>query len=603
MKGNQAQPGFFPKRTHHCHELRRCHIGQRVTLIGWVHSRRDHGGVVFVDLRDREGITQVVFHPDRCPEATQEAHRVREESVLQVWGEVAARPPGTENRRLATGEIEVNADGLRVVSPCAVLPFPLHGGNLPGEELRLSYRFLDLRRRPMLENLRIRHRVLRAIRDYLDGQGFIEVETPILSKSTPEGARDFLVPSRLHRGCFYALPQAPQQYKQLLMVAGLERYYQIARCFRDEDLRADRQPEFTQIDLEASFVDQEELFGWVEGFLEEAFGRVCGVELSLPFPRLSYWEAIDRYGTEKPDLRWPLALSDVSEIFSETGCKIFRAALEQGGVIKAINAKGLAELSLAQLEGLIEEAKSLGAGGLAYVKVEGKEWKSPIARHLTEKEKEALSQRLEVEPGDLLLFSAESWEIACKVLGKIRERVMSWLSKSHIPKEPFAFVWITDFPLFQFDKEANRWEATHHPFTRPHPEDWKLFEEGQYEKVRALAYDLVLNGVEIGSGSLRVHEPELQARIFQILGLDPMIQEKRFGHLLRALSYGAPPHGGIALGVDRLVMMMAGATTIRDVIAFPKNSAGVDLLTGSPTEVELEQLRELGIRTVPYREP
>jgi aspartyl-tRNA synthetase len=601
MKEGRGSVVLCGKRTHHCGELRPCHIGSQVRLLGWVHSRRDHGGVVFVDLRDREVVTQVVFHPDRFPEATKEAHRLREESVVEVWGEVVARPPGTENIRLATGQIEVQAHGITVLNPSAVLPFSLDGEVLPGEDLRLAYRFLDLRRPSMVRNLRLRHRVLRAVRDYLDSQGFVEVETPILSKSTPEGARDFLVPSRLHRGRFYALPQAPQQYKQLLMVAGLERYYQIARCFRDEDLRADRQPEFTQIDLEASFVGQEEIFQWVEGFLAEVFKHLFGRSLSLPFPRLSYREAMERYGTEKPDLRCPWVIVDLSQTFRQSACKIFRTALEGGGVVKALAARGLGNLSPKELQNLIEEAKSFGAAGLAYATIEGEQWKSPIARYFSEDEKEAMRRLLPLGSGDLVLFSAEAPDLACKVLGRMREKLFTLASQNGRQQE-FSFVWVTDFPLFQWDPETGRWEAVHHPFTRPHPEDLPLLEEGRYGEVRALAYDLVLNGVEVGSGSLRVHEPPLQERLFGILGLDRAEQERRFGHLLKALSYGAPPHGGIALGVDRLVMMMVGASTIRDVIAFPKTSTGVDPLMGAPAQVESEQLRELGIRTIAERE-
>ncbi|QSR84137.1 aspartate--tRNA ligase [Methylacidimicrobium sp. B4] len=580
-------------RTHHCAQLRKTDVGRNVRLCGWVDRRRDHGGLVFVDLRDREGISQIVFHPEEHPEAAEIGKALHAEDLVQVEGLVARRPEGTENTGLATGEIEVVAQSVRLLNSCLPLPFPLDA-TVENEELRLAFRFLDLRRPRMLENLRLRHRIVRAVREYLDGQGFLDVETPILSKSTPEGARDFLVPSRMAPGSFYALPQAPQQYKQLLMVGGVERYYQIARCFRDEDLRADRQPEFTQIDLEASFVETEDVQFWVEGVLGKIFRDVLDTGLPLPFPRMSYHEAMDRYGSDKPDLRYGIDLYDVGEIFRESDLKVFRTVLDEGGVVKAVNGKGLAKMGASELAALEELARSLGAKGLAYVRVESSGWRSPIGKFLTAGQREALARTLGASEGDLLLFAADRWELACEILGRIRLRLAE-LSGERRAHSEWKFLWVTDFPLFAFDREEGRWTSMHHPFTRPHPEDLELLEEGRFGAVRALAYDVVLNGTELGGGSIRIHESELQQKIFSILGIDPQMQEERFGHLLRAFRYGAPPHGGVALGLDRLVMLLAGAESIRDVIAFPKNRHGADPLTGSPSGVEAKQLRELRI--------
>ncbi|VVM06159.1 aspartyl-tRNA synthetase [Methylacidimicrobium cyclopophantes] len=580
-------------RTHHCAQLRATDVGRKVRLCGWVDRRRDHGGLVFVDLRDREGVSQIVFHPEEYFEAAEIGKALHAEDLIQVEGLVARRPEGTENEGLATGEIEVVAQSVRLLNACLPLPFPLDAV-VENEELRLAFRFLDLRRRRMLENLRLRHRITRAVRDYLDARGFLEVETPILSKSTPEGARDFLVPSRLAPGSFYALPQAPQQYKQLLMVSGIERYYQIARCFRDEDLRADRQPEFTQVDLEASFAEPEDIQSWVEGALEKVFREVVGTDLSLPFPRMSYREAMDRYGSDKPDLRFGIDLYDVGEIFRGSDLKVFRAVLDAGGVVKAVNGKGLARIGAAELAALEEIARGLGGKGLAYIRVESSGWKSPIGKFLTPGERDALALALGATEGDLLLFAADQWQLACEILGRIRLRLADLSGE---PKEhsEWKFLWVTDFPLFAFDREEGRWESMHHPFTRPRSEDLPLLEEGRYGEVRALAYDIVLNGTELGGGSIRIHEAELQQKIFSILGIDSETQEQRFGHLLKAFRYGAPPHGGVALGLDRLAMLLAGAESIRDVIAFPKNRHGVDPLTGSPAEVDAKQLRELRI--------
>jgi aspartyl-tRNA synthetase len=582
-------------RSHHCAQLRASDIGQTVTLSGWVNSRRDHGGVVFIDLRDREGLTQVVFRPEECPETAARSHGLRSEDVVTVTGRVTARVEGTENAKLPTGAIEVIAASLEILSKADVPPFPLDQ-EIANEDLRLTHRYLDLRRRRMLENLRTRHRAVKAARDLLDAEGFLEIETPILSKSTPEGARDFLVPSRLTPGHFYALPQAPQQYKQLLMVAGIERYFQVAKCFRDEDLRADRQPEFSQIDIEASFVTQDDILATVEKLLAAVFLAAKGAHIPTPFPRLTYREALDRYGSDKPDRRFGVELKDVGDIFAGSGFKVFRGALDAGGVVKAINAKGFACITTGQIEDLTETAKTFGAKGLAFIKVENGEWKSPITKFFTDAERAALAERMGIEEGDLILFGADRWEVACEVLGRIRLRVadIQGLLRGN---EALEFLWVTDFPLLQFSAEDQKWNAVHHPFTRPVEEDRPLLEAGRLGEVRAQAYDVVLNGVEIGGGSIRIHERDLQAQMFGILGVSEEEQKTMFGHLLKAFSFGAPPHGGVALGLDRLVMLLCGAESIRDVMAFPKNNRGQELMTGSPSRVEPRQLRELHIQT------
>jgi len=581
-------------RTHHCNELRKTDIGREVKLAGWVAVRRDHGGVIFIDLRDREGLTQVVFRPEENAEVSKQSHSLRTEDVIQVCGKVAPRLPGTENPKLATGDIEVLPQSLTILNRAENLPFQIDA-ELSNEDLELTYRYFDLRRPRLSRNLQIRHRVTQATRQYLDSQGFLEIETPILSKSTPEGARDFLVPSRLLPGKFYALPQAPQQYKQLLMVAGMEKYFQIAKAFRDEDLRADRQPEFTQIDIEASFVTPNDIYTLTEGMLAAIFKAARGIEIPIPFPRLTYCEAVDTFGSDKPDRRFGMRLVDLRDVFRDSQFKVFQGALAEGGVVKAINAKNFAGITIGQVDELTAIAKTFGAKGLAFIKVEDGEWKSPIVKFFSEAEKEALRSKLEIAEGDCIFFAAGKWEIACEVLGRIRLRVAE-IQKLAAGSTDLDFLWVTDFPLMQWSAEENKWNAVHHPFTRPKAEDLSLLDQKKFGEMRADAYDVVLNGVEIGGGSIRIHEPELQAKMFEALGVTAEDQQAKFGHLLRAFRLGAPPHGGIALGLDRLVMLICGEESIRQVMAFPKNNRGQELMTQSPADVDPRQLRELGIK-------
>lgn len=588
------------RRTHHCNELRPAHIGQTVTLAGWVHSRRDLGGLIFIDIRDREGRTQTVFDPSNLPkELCESASHLRSESVISVTGEVRQRPEGTNNLKIATGEVEVMARSLEILNQADVLPFPVDDPEVASkvnEELRLKYRYLDLRRPEMARNLRLRSKVATATRVYFDEQGFLEVETPILFKSTPEGAREFLVPSRVHPGGFYALPQSPQQFKQILMVAGIERYFQLARCFRDEDQRADRQLEFTQIDLEMSFIEREDIYNLIEGLLKRVWKTALGMEIQTPFQRISYEEAMNRWGIDKPDTRFAMEIVDLTDAFRASSFKVFSGAIAAGGVIKALNAKGMADATQGQIETMTEYAKSFGAKGLAFIKVENGEWKSPIVKFFSDAEKQALTSRLAVEEGDLILFAADQWLNACEILGRIRlycAEVLKCKGKLNIPADQFNFLWVVDFPLLSFDKEQNRWYSSHHPFTAPVTEDVPLLKTDP-KKVRGQHYDIVVNGTELGGGSVRIHQPDVQKTIFEeILQIPPEMVQARFGYMLEAFRYGAPPHGGIALGFDRLIAILCGTPSIRDVIAFPKTAKATDLMTESPAPVEPKQLRDL----------
>ena len=624
-------------RSHHCNQLRATEIGQTVTLAGWVNSARDHGGVTFVDLRDREGLTQVVFRPEENAEVAARAHDLRDEDVIQVTGKVAQRLEGTENAKLGTGDIEIVATTLTIINNADVLPFQLDR-ELSNEDLRMKHRYLDLRRPRMTNNIRTRHRITTAARNYLDAQGFIEVETPILSNPTPEGARDFLVPARLSPSKFFALPQAPQQYKQLLMVAGLERYFQVARCFRDEDLRADRQPEFTQIDIEASFVTQPDIITLVEGLLGSMFKAAHGADVPTPFPRITYQEAMDKYGSDKPDTRYGLEIVDMADVFADSGFKIFKTTLDNGGVVRAINAKGFASITTGEMNRLNELAIEAGmkVKQLAFIKVERNaegvlEYKSPLWKFFGEAEQQALVTKLNVEEDDIVFFYAGTWDDASNILGRVRLEIIKLIFQRYDPlkqvesdglddaiirhlketgakiwqvyadlrarRKTLNFLWVVDFPLLAFSPEDQAWVAVHHPFTRPKAEDIPLLEAGDYAKVRAEAYDVVLNGYELGGGSIRIHERELQEKMFTVLGVGPEEQQQKFSHLLDAFRFGAPPHGGLALGLDRIAMLACGEDSIREVIAFPKNNKAVDLMTDSPTSVDFKQLRELYVQS------
>ena len=589
-------------RTHTCGELTKSNLGAGVSLVGWVDSVRDHGGIIFIDLRDRKGITQIKFDPQVNAELGGRAGHVKPESVIGVAGKVVPRPAGTVNAGLPTGEIEVEAATLEILNLSDTPPFPLDdaGGDKVSEDLRLTYRYLDLRRPKMRKNLQVRHRATKSIRDYFDAQDFIEVETPALFKSTPEGAREYLVPSRIHPGQFYALSQSPQQFKQILMVAGVEKYFQIARCFRDEDLRADRQMEFTQVDVEVSFVEREDIYALFEGMLKKVWLDVLGTDLPTPFPRLPFVDAMNRYGVDKPDLRFGMELADLTETFRTSAFKVFQSTVASGGVIKALNAKGLASITQGELKNLEDVAKSLGAKGLAFIKVEGGEWKSPIVKFFSEAEKAAITGKLGLAEGDIVFFAAAGWEKACAILGRVRLEAAALLQgrgQLAIRADDWKFLWVVDFPLMTYDEDTKRHVATHHPFTSPVAEDAALLETAP-EKVRGQHYDVVLNGMELGGGSIRIHEPALQKKVFEdVLKIPRDVVESRFGYMLKAFTYGAPPHGGIAFGLDRIVALLCGTTSIRDVIAFPKTQKGQDLMAGSPTPVTPRQLKELHIQT------
>lgn len=581
-------------RTHTCGELSEKNVGEEVVLFGWVDTMRDHGGVTFIDLRDRYGKTQMVVSPQL--KIWIENHPLRSEDCVRLKGKVGLRPQGTENTKLPTGKIEVLAQECLDHSACAPLPFEVTKSQETNEELRMTYRYLDLRNPLVQKNLFLRHRIYQIIRRVFDQYGFIEVETPILTKSTPEGARDYLVPSRVNQGEFYALPQSPQLFKQILMVSGFDRYFQIAKCFRDEDLRADRQPEFTQLDIEMSFLEENDLFAIIEEVLKEIIQEVRGLSIQAPFPRLSYEEAVNSYGSDKPDLRFGVKIHNVSTIIKDTEFKVFRDALSKkdGGVF-GIAVPGCKEVSRKDIDTLTEFAKSEGALGLAYFKVLDGKLESPIAKFVSEDIQQNLIKAFQALPGDLLLFAADEKPKALKVLGAVRLYAARW--KNLVPKDEIHFSWVTDFPLFKYNQEENRWESEHHPFTSANADDWKKYRPtGELGKIRSRAYDLVLNGNEIASGSVRIHHKEMQKEIFDTIGLDKEEAEKRFGFLLRALEFGAPPHGGIALGIDRVATILLGLESIREVIAFPKNQKAVCPMTCAPSPVGERQLKELGIK-------
>ncbi len=580
-------------RTHRCGDLTAEQIGQDICVMGWVQRRRDHGGLIFIDLRDREGIIQLALDPDRDLASHQKAEQVRNEYVLAARGKVSPRPEGTVNPKMKTGEIEIEISELLILNRSETPPFMVDEFTEVAENIRLKYRYLDLRRPALQRNMMMRHLVAKTVRNYFDEQGFIEIETPVLTKSTPEGARDYLVPSRVNTGNFYALPQSPQLFKQLLMVSGFDRYFQIVKCFRDEDLRADRQPEFTQLDCEMSFVNRGQVMDIMEGMIAKVFKAALGVELSLPMPRLTYAEALDRFGVDNPDLRFDMELIDITREVADSQFKVFASVAADGGLVKALNVKGGATFSRKDLDGFTDFVKIYGAKGLAWVKVKEGEWQSPIAKFFTADELSVLNEKLDAEVGDLLLFMADSASIANEALGRLRGHLGEKLGFAD--KNVFKFTWVTDFPLLEWDGEQRRHVAVHHPFTAPLEEDIPLLDTDP-GKARAQAYDLVLNGSEIGGGSIRIHDQSVQSRMFELLGIGEEEAREKFGFLLDALIFGAPPHGGIAFGLDRLMMILTGSDSIRDVIAFPKTQKATCLLSEAPNHVDDKQLQELGVR-------
>ncbi|HEY2492767.1 MAG TPA: aspartate--tRNA ligase [Paenibacillus sp.] len=580
-------------RTHQCGNLTTANIGDTVTLNGWVQTRRDLGGVLFIDLRDRSGIVQIVFNPSYSGDALAIADKVRSEYVLSVTGSVVQRDAETVNDNLPTGQIEVRITDIEVLNGAKTPPFFIEDGVEVDESLRLKYRYLDLRRPEMQKTLILRSKAAKIFRDFLDGEGFIDVETPILTKSSPEGARDYLVPSRVHAGEFFALPQSPQIYKQLLMVGGLERYYQIARCFRDEDLRSDRQPEFTQVDIETSFIDRDTLLAMMEQLMVRLFKETIGVELSLPFQRISHADAMNKYGSDKPDLRFGMELIEMNDLVGNSGVKVFASVIEKGGEVKCLNAKGCGTWSRKEIDELGPYAARYGAKGLAWIQVKEGEFKGPIVKFFTEQEIEAIKERTGAEEGDLLLFSADTKKVVADVLGALRLKIGRQLGL--INDKEFKFVWVLDFPLLSYDEDQKRYIAEHHPFTRPKDEDVALFDTDPLQ-MRAEAYDIVLNGYEVGGGSMRIYQRDIQEKMFDALGLSPEDAYDKFGYLLDAFEYGTPPHGGIAFGFDRLVMLLTGRTNLRETIAFPKTASATDLLMNAPSEVENVQLEQLHIK-------
>jgi aspartyl-tRNA synthetase len=584
------------RRTHHCWELGADDIDKEVVLMGWVHRRRDHGGVIFVDLRDREGITQVVFNPLVDKEIHAKAHAIRNEYVLAVRGKVDPRPADMVNPKLKTGQIEVSVTELKILNSAKTPPFLIEDEIDASETVRLKYRHLDLRRSKMQTNLILRHQVTAVVREYLNKNGFLDLETPFLTRSTPEGARDYLVPSRVNPGQFYALPQSPQIFKQLFMISGFDRYYQIVRCFRDEDLRADRQPEFTQIDIEMSFVGENDVMKLTEGLMTRLFKRVFGIKLKQPFLRLTYEEAVGRYGLDKPDTRFGLELKDISDIVAGSDFKVFASAVKKGGIVKALNAKGCIDFSRKEIDDLTEFVAVYRAKGMAWIKVKENEWQSPITKFFSDEEKQALAERIEMEPGDLVFFVADQPKVVNEALGHLRNHLGVILGL--IDEKEYHFLWVTRFPMFEYDETEKRLQALHHPFTSPLEEDYERLKDEPLS-VKSRAYDLVLNGFEIGGGSIRIHQRSIQEKIFEALNMDRKTYRGKFGFLLEALDSGAPPHGGIAIGYDRLVMLMCGESSIRDVIAFPKTQKAACLLTQAPSETSKTQLDELYLKLKP----